>query len=51
MHVGEKYKEGRYSVIRKLGWGHILHRVVGQRSNVSIYKYETRLTLIDGSTT
>ena len=22
MHIGELYKEGRYTVMRKLGWGH-----------------------------
>lgn len=22
MNVGEKYKQGRYTVLRKLGWGH-----------------------------
>ncbi|KAI9478705.1 MAG: hypothetical protein EXX96DRAFT_484164, partial [Benjaminiella poitrasii] len=22
VHVGEKYKEGQYTVTRKLGWGH-----------------------------
>ncbi len=22
MHVGDVYKNGRYKVIRKLGWGH-----------------------------
>lgn len=22
VHVGEKYKDGQYIVIRKLGWGH-----------------------------
>ena len=22
VHIGELYKEGRYTVIRKLGWGH-----------------------------
>lgn len=22
VHVGEKYKDGQYCVIRKLGWGH-----------------------------